>query len=84
MISIIGVGRVGSAIGFLIASESLDDLVLINRSKYKAVGEALDLTNAVPKDSSMSVTGTDDYELMKGSKVVVVTVSSGKMGATRM
>jgi len=84
MISIIGVGRVGSAIGFLIASESLDDLVLINRSKYKAIGEALDLTNAVPKGSSISITGTDDYELMKGSKVVVVTVSSGKMGATRM
>ena len=84
MISIIGVGRVGSAVGFLIASESLDDLVLINRSKYKAVGEALDLTNAVPQGSSISITGTDDFELMKGSKVVVVTASSGRMGASRI
>lgn len=83
MISIIGVGRVGSAVGFLIASESLDDLVLINHNKYKAIGEALDLTNAVPKGSSISITGTDDYELMKGSKVVVIAASGGKMGASR-
>ena len=83
MISIIGVGRVGSAVGFLIASESLDDLVLINRNKYKAIGEALDLTNAVPKGSSISVTGTDDYELMKDSKVVVITASGGATGASR-
>ena len=83
MISIIGVGRVGSAVGFLIASESLDDLVLINRNKYKAIGEALDLTNAVPKGSSISITGTDDYELMKDSKVVVITASGGAIGASR-
>ena len=37
----------------------------------------------MPKGSSISITGTDDYELMKGSKVVVIAASGGKMGASR-
>lgn len=49
MISIIGSGRVGTAIAFLAASTSLDDILLINRTKTKAKGEVLDITNAISK-----------------------------------
>jgi len=77
MISIIGAGKVGSAVGFLCGSFSLDDIVLINRDEKKAVGEALDITNAIPTSSSISITGTNDYSKIKDSKVVVVTASSG-------
>ena len=83
MISIIGAGRVGSAIGFLIAATSLDDVVLVNRNKNKAIGEALDIVNVIPKNSSISITGTDDFEHISGSDVVVITVSAGKMVADR-
>jgi len=83
MISIIGTGRVGSALGFLTASTSLDDVVLVNRNKNKAMGEALDIVNTIPKNSSISVTGTDDFEYVSGSKVIVVTVGAGKIVTDR-
>lgn len=83
MISIIGTGRVGSAIGFLTAATSLDDVVLVNRNKNKAMGEALDIANTIPKNSSISVTGTDDFEQISGSKVIVITTGAGKIVADR-
>ena len=83
MISIIGAGRVGSAIGFLAASTALDDIVLVNSTKNKAIGEALDITNAIPEGSPISVIGTDDFELIRDSNVVIITASKGKITTTR-
>lgn len=83
MISIIGAGRVGSAVGFLAASTALDDIVLVNSTKNKAIGEALDITNAIPEGSPISVIGTDDFELIRDSKVVIITASKGKITTTR-
>lgn len=77
MISIIGSGLVGSSLGFLCASNSLDDVVLLNRTKEKALGEALDISNAVPKTSNISIRGTDDYSEIKNSKIVIITASVG-------
>ncbi|WKT58651.1 lactate dehydrogenase [Candidatus Nitrosotenuis chungbukensis] len=77
MISIIGAGKVGSAAAFLCGSFSLDDIVLINRDEKKAIGEAFDITNAIPASSSISITGTSDYSKIKDSKVIVITASSG-------
>ena len=71
MISIIGSGRVGSAIAFLIASEGLDDITMVNRTKSKAIGEALDLSNTIPRDSSTEVIGTDNYYDVKDSDIVL-------------
>ena len=82
MISIIGSGRVGSAIAFLAASTSLDDIQLVNRHKDKALGQALDISNAIPKDSPISVIGTD-YSEIKNSEVVVITASSGTYTTSR-
>ncbi len=83
MISIIGAGRVGSALAFLIAQSGLDDLVIVNRSKNKALGEALDVTNTIPEKSLISVTGTDDFSEIKNSDVVVITVSGGMIKEDR-
>jgi malate dehydrogenase len=77
MISIIGAGRVGSAIAFLVGQSGLDDLVIVNRSKNKALGEALDVSNSIPEKSLISVMGTDDFSEIKNSNVVIITVSSG-------
>ena len=82
MISIIGSGRVGSAIAFLAASTSLDDIHLVNRHKDKAMGQALDISSAIPKDSPISVIGTD-YSEIKNSEVVVITASSGTYTTSR-
>ena len=82
MISIIGSGRVGSAIAFLAASTSLDDIHLVNLHKDEALGQALDISNAIPKDSAISVIGTD-YSEIKNSEVVVITASSGTYTTSR-
>ncbi|MFN3655248.1 MAG: malate dehydrogenase [Candidatus Nitrosotenuis sp.] len=76
MISIIGSGKVGSTVAFLCASFGLDDIMLVNRTEKKAVGEALDITNAIPSSSTISVKGTGDYSKIKGSQVIVITASS--------
>jgi len=75
---------VGSAIAFLVAATSLDDVVLINRSKEKAHGTALDISNAVSVDSPVSVVGTDDYSKIKNSEVVIISASAGSLGTSRM
>lgn len=77
MISIIGAGRVGSALAFLVAQHGLDDIVLYNRTKTKALGETLDIVNAIPEKSIIEVTGTDDISAIKNSNVIVITASSG-------
>ena len=83
MISIIGIGRVGTAIGFLCASNSLDDIVLLNRTRDKAIGETLDIANAVPSSSDISILGTDDYSNIIGSDIVVITASTGTYTTNR-
>ncbi|MFB5613287.1 MAG: malate dehydrogenase [Nitrosarchaeum sp.] len=77
MISIIGSGKVGTAIAFLCISNSLDDVLLVNRTKNKAIGEALDISNAVPKNSNVSIHGTDDFSKISGSDIIVITASTG-------
>jgi malate dehydrogenase len=84
LISIIGSGKVGSAIGFLVAATSLDDIVLVNRNKEKAQGTALDISNAVSVDSSVSVVGTDDYSKIKNSEVIIISASAGSLTTSRM
>lgn len=75
MISIIGSGRVGTAIGFLCVSNALDDVLFVNRTKNKAIGESLDIANAIPPTSKFSISGTDDYSQLSGSDIVVITAS---------
>jgi len=77
LISIIGSGKVGSAIAFLCVSNSLDDVLLVNRTKAKAIGEALDISNAIPATSNVSIHGTDDFSKITGSDVIVITASTG-------
>ncbi len=77
MISIIGSGKVGTAIAFLCIANSLDDVLLINRTKDKAIGEALDISNAVSGDSNVSIYGTDNFSKINGSDIIVITASTG-------
>lgn len=83
MMSIIGSGRVGSAIAFLCGSSGLDDIVLVNRDEKKAIGEALDISNAIPSDSTISIKGTGDYSQIANSNVIIITASIGTHQASR-
>ncbi|KEQ55872.1 Malate dehydrogenase protein [Marine Group I thaumarchaeote SCGC AAA799-E16] len=77
LISIVGTGRVGASIAFLCVSHGLDDVLLVNRTKEKAIGESLDVASAIPADSKFSVRGTDDYSELVGSDIVVIAASVG-------
>ena len=83
MLSIIGSGRVGSATAFLTASNSIDDIQLVNRHKEKALGQAMDISNAIPADSSITVTAAD-YSEIKNSNVIVISASTGTYTANRV
>ena len=52
MIAIIGAGRVGSAIAFLVGQSGLDDLVIVNRSKNTTLGEVMVLSKSLRKLSN--------------------------------
>lgn len=77
MISIIGSGKVGSALAFLCGSFGLDNVILVNRNEKKAIGEALDISNTIPATSTISINGTNDYSKIKNSDVIAITASSG-------
>jgi malate dehydrogenase len=77
LISIVGSGRVGASVAFLCVSNGLDDILLVNRNKDKAIGEALDIASAIPANSKFSIRGTDDYSQLSGSDIVVITASVG-------
>lgn len=84
MISIIGSGRVGSAIAFLCASESLDDVILLNRTRSKAIGEAMDISNAIPNTSDIIIKGTDDYSDTSNSDIIVISASAATYKKSRL
>ncbi|EMI43584.1 lactate/malate dehydrogenase family protein [Rhodopirellula sp. SWK7] len=74
--SIVGMGRVGSAIAFAATMEPIvSELWLLNRSIEKAEGDAMDLTHAsVLRNSNMTIqAGT--VEDSAGSDVIVFTPS---------
>ena len=77
MISFVGTGRVGTSIAFLCVSNALDDVLLLNRSKNKAIGESLDIANTIPSTSKFSISATDDYSQFVGSDIVVIAASTG-------
>jgi len=66
----------------LAASTSLDDIHLVNLHKDKALGQALDISSAIPADSKISVVGTD-YSDIRNSEVVVISASTGTYMTSR-
>ncbi len=85
MITIVGAGRVGTAAAAYIALKELDDILLIDIIPNKAAGEALDLAHAASiLGLSIDIRGTENYEEMAGSDLVVVTAGvPRKPGMTR-
>jgi len=66
----------------LAASTSLDDIHLVNRHKDKALGQALDISSAIPADSKISVVGSD-YSDIRNSEVVIISASTGTYQTSR-
>ncbi|VVB61289.1 Malate dehydrogenase [uncultured archaeon] len=82
-ISIIGTGRLGGLIAFLVADRGLaDELVLIDVNKDHAEGQALDLRHAFLKAGKNIKISSGDYAAAKGSQIVIVTAGKPRTAAT--
>jgi len=84
-VAIVGVGNVGATTAYaLLLSGLAPDIVLINRDRNKAEGEAADISHAEPWSHTTLVRAAG-FEDCATAKVIVVTVGAGlKPGETRL
>ena len=74
-ISVIGMGKVGAATAFSLVIRAIPhELVLVARTKEKALGDALDLQHAAAMVRSMEVIAGDAADT-KGSDIVILALS---------
>jgi malate dehydrogenase len=86
LISIIGTGKLGSAVALQVASRELGDLRLVDIIQGLPQGEALDLGQmAAEQGADVDIVGSNDYRDIAGSDLVVVVGGLGrKPGMTRL
>ena len=73
-IALIGGGQIGGVLAQLAAIRELGDVVLFDIVEGLPQGKTLDIAEAAPVDGfDVSVKGTNSYEDIKGSDVVIVT-----------
>jgi malate dehydrogenase len=87
LITIIGSGKVGGDAALFSALKKLDDkILLLDVAAGLPQGEAMDINHALSEQGiDVEVTGSNNFEDMRGSKIVVVVAGSGrKPGLTRM
>jgi malate dehydrogenase len=86
LISIIGTGKLGSAVALQVASRELGDLRLIDVIQGLPQGEALDLGQMVAEQGAdVDIVGSNDYKDIAGSDLVVIIGGLGrKPGMTRL
>ena len=87
MITIIGSGKVGGDAALFSALKRLDDqILLLDIMEGLPQGEAMDINHMLSEQGiDVEVKGSNNFEDMKGSNIVVVVAGSGrKPGMTRM
>ena len=73
-ISVIGGGFVGSTTAHFLAMHELGDVVILDLNEGKAVGNALDLSQAAAVEGfDVNIRGTSSYEDTANSDIVVIT-----------
>jgi len=84
-IALIGAGNIGGTLAHLIGLKNLGDIVILDVSKGTAQGKALDLEqSSVVESFDSKIIGTDSYEDIVGSDVVIVTAGiARKPGMSR-
>ncbi len=84
-VSIIGAGNVGSSLAAYLAQKNICDVVLLDIVEGVPIGKGLDLLQAGPiLNYSIQVKGSNDYQDISGSQIVVVTAGlARKPGMSR-
>jgi L-lactate dehydrogenase len=76
-VAVVGAGNVGAAVAnALVLLHSTDRVVLYDRNRARAEGEAWDIADGTPLLHNVEVTATDDWRDLAGVRVVVVTVGA--------
>ena len=85
-ITIIGAGKVGAYAALNCGLRELDDVLLLDIVKGLPQGEAMDINHQLSeRGSDCIIRGSNNYEDMIGSEIVVVVAGMGrKPGMTRM
>ena len=79
-VTIIGAGNVGTAAAFYLAEKRVADVMLIDIEDGRAKGKALDLMEAAPiRGYDVMVDGSNDFDAMKGSRVVVIAAGTVRL-----
>jgi len=77
-VSIIGTGRVGGMIAYLLApNKKVDEIVLIDKIQPKVEGTMLDVSHAFPEHSTKLKAG--GYNDTAGSKIIIITAGLPRM-----
>ncbi len=86
LISIIGTGKLGSAVALQVASRELGDIRLVDIIQGLPQGEALDLGQMTAEQGAdVDIVGSNDYKDIAGSDLIVVIGGLGrKPGMTRL
>jgi len=75
-ISIIGIGRVGSTLAYIVASRGLcNELVLVNRRHEIALGDAFDLMHTLPFLTRIIHIHAGDIQATHGSDIIAICAS---------
>ncbi len=84
-VTIVGAGNVGATAAHIIASKDLADVVMVDVAEGLPQGKALDMMHMRSVELFESkIVGTNDYELTRGSDIVVITAGiARKPGMTR-
>jgi malate dehydrogenase len=84
-IALVGSGNIGGTLAHLLSYKNLGDVVLIDVAQGLSQGKALDLSQAMAIEGiAASITGGNDYALMEGADVVIVTAGlARKPGMSR-
>jgi L-lactate dehydrogenase len=85
-VGIIGAGNVGiGVLDSLVYLGVAKEVILFNRTLQKAEGEIFDLEDSLPFLNDMKLGATNNYNDLKGCKVVVITAGvKQKVGQTRL
>lgn len=83
---VVGTGFVGMSMAYALLNQGgVNELVLIDVNKEKAIGEAMDLSDGVPCSPARMVIKAGDYEECKDANIVVITAGVSQVpGQTRL
>ena len=82
-IVLVGTGFVGMSFAYSLLSEKgINELILIDMNKDKAVGEQMDLSDGLPYADSKMTIKAGDYDECKDADIVVVTAGAAQKPVT--